>query len=288
MFILLLVTLSLADVYSPFKRTAVIQNRINTVRSETLGLREQIERFEQTERTHSNKLHYLYRDLKYATVVEDRTRLELEIEREQKLLHEARMSKVRVLREMRSTADKVTQPFRDNIVRGNKLERFVGVEDTGNYVEQRMRTQKMITKIASKLAKKYATIAASVAAKKSVKVATKKFKGDAEKIKEYVEKKATMAYTSTHSKIVQRIAAAFEKGYSLNVAETARAAIEKLVKKINMKETMIASTENLHKVTDKVLKSQIKQLKQAEVVKRRPIRQREQLKESEQAQQTEN
>nr|BAN41383.1 hypothetical protein, conserved [Entamoeba invadens] len=250
------------DIYSPFKRSCVIQNRINSVTAETKNLQMRIEIDEQQERNFMDTLFYLYRDLKYATLTEDRTRLELEIEGIQKKLHDVRTHKVDLLRDIRKSADKVTQPFRDNIARTNRIERHVGLEDSGNFVEERYKTQDSIKKITEALANKYASLAAKVEARNVVEKATKKFKNDAKKIKEYVEKKAEAAYKDIHAKVVKAINGATENGVvRSDVEAVAKTAIEGLVNTLEMKAAALPNIKVAEKLADKIVKTQLKGVK---------------------------
>nr|BAN40194.1 hypothetical protein, conserved [Entamoeba invadens] len=260
----LAITLAVAedDIYSPFKRSCVIQNRINSVTAETKNLQMRIEIDEQQERNFMDTLFYLYRDLKYATLTEDRTRLELEIEGIQKKLHDVRTHKVDLLRDIRKSADKVTQPFRDNIARTNRIERHVGLEDSGNFVEERYKTQDSIKKITEALANKYASLAAKVEAQNVVEKATKKFKNDAKKIKEYVEKKAEAAYKDIHAKVVKAINGATENGVvRSDVEAVAKTAIEGLVNTLEMKAAALPNIKVAEKLADKIVKTQLKGVK---------------------------
>nr|BAN40405.1 hypothetical protein, conserved [Entamoeba invadens] len=260
----LAITLAVAedDIYSPFKRSCVIQNRINSVTAETKNLQMGIEIDEQQERNFMDTLFYLYRDLKYATLTEDRTRLELEIEGIQKKLHDVRTHKVDLLRDIRKSADKVTQPFRDNIARTNRIERHVGLEDSGNFVEERYKTQDSIKKITEALANKYASLAAKVEAQNVVEKATKKFKNDAKKIKEYVEKKAEAAYKDIHAKVVKAINGATENGVvRSDVEAVAKTAIEGLVNTLEMKAAALPNIKVAEKLADKIVKTQLKGVK---------------------------
>nr|BAN40255.1 hypothetical protein, conserved [Entamoeba invadens] len=260
----LAITLAVAedDIYSPFKRSCVIQNRINSVTAETKNLQMRIEIDEQQERNFMDTLFYLYRDLKYATLTEDRTRLELEIEGIQKKLHDVRTHKVDLLRDIRKSADKVTQPFRDNIARTNRIERHVGLGDSGNFVEERYKTQDSIKKITEALANKYASLAAKVEAQNVVEKATKKFKNDAKKIKEYVEKKAEAAYKDIHAKVVKAINGATENGVvRSDVEAVAKTAIEGLVNTLEMKAAALPNIKVAEKLADKIVKTQLKGVK---------------------------
>jgi hypothetical protein len=262
---LLFIALATAeDIYSPFKRSCVIQKRINDITAQTKAIHNKIRADEQQERNLQDSLFYLYRDLKYATVAEDRARLEIEIEAIQKKLHEVRLHKVNLLRDIRKETDKINAPFRDNIARMNKIERHVGLEDEGNYVEERLKTQAAIKKITTQLANKYASIAAKVAAQESVAKAAKKFKNNNAKIQAYVAKKAESAYTSMHSKIVKAIAAAVEQGVARNNVETvAKTAIEYIISKLNMKVASHASVKDADKIARKIVSAQLKQIKKA-------------------------
>nr|BAN39798.1 hypothetical protein [Entamoeba histolytica] len=264
-FILLFIALATAeDIYSPFKRSCVIQNRINTITAQTKAIHNKIRADEQQERNLNNSLYYLYRDLKYATVAEDRARLELEIEAIQKKLHSVRIHKVNMLRDIRKETDKITAPFRDSIARSNKIERHVGLEDEGNFVDERLKTQATIKKVTSQLANKYATLAAKIAAQSDVAKAAKKFNNDAAKVQAFVAKKAEAAYTKVHSKIVKAISAAVENGVARNNVETvAKTAIEQIVDKLMMKVAAQPSVEAADKVAQNIVKSQLKQIKKA-------------------------
>jgi hypothetical protein len=260
---LLFIALATAeDIYSPFKRSCVIQKRINDITGKTKVIHNKIKADEQQERNLQDSLFYLYRDLKYATTAEDRARLELEIEAIQKKLHQVRLHKVNLLRDIRKETDKINAPFRDNIARTNKIERHVGLEDEGNYVEERMKTQALIKKITTQLANKYASVAAKVAAEKAVIKAAKKFKGDKAKVQAYVAKKAEKAYSAMHAKIVKAISLAVENGVSRNNVETvAKTAIEYIVGRLNLKVAQQAPVADADKIANKIVAGQAKNIK---------------------------
>jgi hypothetical protein len=260
---LLFIALATAeDIYSPFKRSCVIQNRINDITGKTKAIHNQIKADEQQERNLQDSLFYLYRDLKYATTAEDRARLELEIEAIQKKLHQVRLHKVNLLRDIRKETDKINAPFRDNIARSNKIERHVGLEDEGNYVEERMKTQALIKKVTTQLANKYASVAAKIAAEKAVLKAAKKFKGDKVKVQAFVAKKAEKAYSVMHAKIVKAIAAAVENGVSRNNVETvAKTAIEYIVNRLNLRVASQAPVADADKIAQKIVAGQVKNIK---------------------------
>jgi hypothetical protein len=260
---LLFIALATAeDIYSPFKRSCVIQKRINDITAETKAIHNKIKADEQQERNLQDSLFYLYRDLKYATVADDRAKLETEIEGIQKRLHEVRLHKVNLLRDIRKETDKINAPFRDNIARSNKIERHVGLEDEGNYVDERLKTQAAIKKITTKLANKYASIAAKVAAQESVAKAIKKYKKNNAKVQAYVAKKAEKAYTAMHAKIVKAIAAAVEGGVARSNVETvAKTAIEYIINKLNMKVASQASVDDADKIAHKIVSDQLKGVK---------------------------
>jgi hypothetical protein len=262
---LLFIALATAeDIYSPFKRSCVIQKRINDITAQTKAIHNKIRADEQQERNLQDSLFYLYRDLKYATVADDRARLEIEIEAIQKKLHEVRLHKVNLLRDIRKETDKINAPFRDNIARSNKIERHVGLEDEGNYVEERLKTQAAIKKITTQLANKYASIAAKVAAQEAVAKAVKKFKNNNAKVQAFVAKKAEKAYTAMHAKIVKAIAAAVEGGVARNNVETvAKTAIEYIINKLNLKVASHASTNDADKIARKIVAAQLKGIKKA-------------------------
>jgi len=168
------------------------------------------------------------------------------------------------LRDIRKETDKINAPFRDNIARSNKIERHVGLEDEGNYVEERLKTQAAIKKITTQLANKYASIAAKVAAQESVAKAVKKFKNNNAKVQEFVAKKAEKAYTAMHAKIVKAIAAAVEGGVARNNVETvAKTAIEYIISKLNLKVASHASTSDADKIARKIVAAQLKGIKKA-------------------------
>ena len=264
-FIILFIAIASAeDIYSPFKRSTIIQNRINSVSEETKKLHDKISADEQQERNLQDSLFYLYRDLKYATIAEDRQKLEEEIENIQKNLHEVRMHKVDLLREIRSASDKITAPFRDNIVRSNKIERHVGLEDEGNFVEERIKTQDAIKKITTKLANKYATLAAKIAAKSVVAKAALKFKNDNAKVQAFVAKKAEKAYSDVHAKVIKAIERAVENGVARSNVETvAKTAVERLANRLNMKALSLPTVAEADKVAQSIVKAQLKGKKAA-------------------------
>ncbi|KAL7716238.1 Uncharacterized protein QTN25_006234 [Entamoeba marina] len=257
--LLLIAFVSADDVYSPFKRSCVIQSRINSVNKETKKLNDEIDSDNQKIADLENTLQYFFRDLKYATTAEDRNKLEMEIESTQKKLHELRLHKVEVFRDMRRSTDKITNPFRDNIVRNNRVEGYVGLENSGNFVGERLKTQEAIKVISEKLATKYATLAAKIASKTALPSAQNKFKNNMKKIEEHVAKKAGKAYSEMYSKIVELINTAMKGGVSRkDVKDLAQSAIEEVVATLNKKYSSLPNTTVAEKIAKKIVKQQMK------------------------------
>jgi hypothetical protein len=223
LFVLLIIGCIAEDIYSPFKRTAVIQQRINQMYRSESDMEKSIKALEQQERDLTHKQDDLYKDMKYAVTASDRANMETQIEKIQKSVIELRKKKTELLRNLRRTSDRITQPFRDNIAREAGVDDRIGVENENTFIAERMRIQKKVAQVASKLGKKYAAVAAEIAALKAV---------EAKKKPADVQKETKEAYTKIYTLIVERVSKACEHVPANKVEETAEQSIAFIAEKL--------------------------------------------------------
>jgi len=234
LFILLVVSCIAEDIYSPFKRTAVVQKRINKMYQTEVDLEKKIKALEQQERELAERQDELYKDMKYAVTSKDRTNLETEIERIQKSTIELRQEKTELVRKLRRTSDKITQPFRDNIAREAGVDNRVGLENENSYIAERMRMQKKVAQVGTDLGKKYASIAAEIAALEAVQ--------EGKKVEE-IQKLAKDAYTKTYVEIVKTVNAACEDVPANRIMDVSENAIAELASDLIRKRALIPNNE---------------------------------------------
>ena len=255
--LLLLIAFAVADedIYSPFKRTRVIQDRINRIYLSEKKFKSNIDGLDEQERRMQKELEDLYNDMKYAASPRDRTKMETEIENIQKRLQKLRLTRVRVLRKMRRTSDKITAPFRDNIVREAKVEDYVGLENQNSFVDEKMRTQKEVVKTSVKLAKKYASLAAEIAAVEAAEKA-KASKVEAAKIEAVVSNKAQQEYSRVYKLIVKKINDKVSAGVARRqVKDVAEEAISDIVSQLVQKKALIPNVTPATVIAKRVVKA---------------------------------
>ena len=240
------------DIYSPFKRTAIIQGRINNIYLKEKKFERKMKSLEDQERKLQQELEDLYNDMKYAASPRDRKNMEIAIEKKQKQVQALRLAKVKIVRRMRRVSDKITAPFRDNLVRSTRTEDRVGLENDQTFVAEKLRTQKTIVKVSTKLAKKYAIIAAQVAAAKALAHAQAKNMGA--KTEAYVAAQSKAAYAATYKKIIKTINARVAAGVARKeVSDVAQEAIEPIANKLVQEKTLIPNTAIAEKIAKNVV-----------------------------------
>jgi len=234
LFILLVVSCIAEDIYSPFKRTAVVQKRINKMYKSETELEKKIKALEQQERELSERQEELYKDMKYAVTSTDRTNLETEIEKIQKSTIDLRKQKTELIRQLRRTSDKITQPFRDNIAREAGVDNRIGLENENSYVAERIRMQKKAAEVGTELGKKYASIAAEIAALEAVA---------AGKNVEEIQKLTKEAYTNTYVKVVKKVNKACEDVPANKISDVSENAIADLASNLIRQRALIPNNE---------------------------------------------
>jgi len=265
--VLLFVTLAVADIYSPFQRTRVIQGRINRMYKSEKTMDKILKRLEDRERYIEKKLADYYKDMKYAVTRSDRKKLEVSIERMQNSLQSLRKKEVEIKKRMRIVSDKITQPFRDNIARLTGIDDIIGLENEDTFVREKLRVQQKVVKVSTELARKYASLAAEIAALKGAE------KGD--KV-EVITKNSQNEYVKTYKLIVDKINKRVANGVVGNqVEDVCNEAIEQITTKLVQERALIPDNAELNKIvkalTSKIDKAVAKPVAKP-VVKKAPVK----------------
>jgi hypothetical protein len=202
---LLFVCFAFADeFYSPYQHGRTISRRLRTIEKSNIRSEKELLRLEERERKTLNTLQVLYDDMKIAVSQRDRIDIEKAVERRQKALNKIRSLKRVVLRKMRHMADKIAQPYRDEMVRKTRTEERLGYDYNSHIRREIAETHEAITKETMELAKKYATMASEVAVAK-VQEKLSKNGDDLSKAKVELEKAAQKEYIQVYKKIVNTI-----------------------------------------------------------------------------------
>jgi hypothetical protein len=202
---LLFICFAFADeFYSPYQHGSTINKRLRTIEKSNRRSEKQLLRLEERERRTLNTLQVLYDDMKIAVSQRDRIDIEKAVERNQKVLNKIRRQKRVVLRKMRHMADKIAQPYRDEMVRKTRTEERLGYDYNSHIRREIAETHEALTKETMELAKKYATMASEVAVAK-VQEELSKSGSDLSKAKTKLEEAAQKEYIKTYKKIVNTI-----------------------------------------------------------------------------------
>jgi hypothetical protein len=241
---LLFVALAVADIYSPFQRTKVIQGRINKMFRSEKSMDKYLKKLEDRERAVEKKLADYYKDMKYAVSRSDRRKLEVAIEKMQTSLQNLRKKEVSVKKKMRIESDKITQPFRDNIARMTGIDEVIGLENEDSFIREKLRVQNKVVKFSTELAKKYASLAAEIAALKG-----------AEKNKKVADitKESQQEYVKTYKAIISLINKRVANGVSGGqVEDVCQEAIEPIVNRLIHERALIPNADELEKTVQSI------------------------------------
>jgi len=202
---LLFICFAFADeFYSPYQHGRTISRRLRRIEKSNIRSEKELLRLEERERRTLNTLQVLYDDMKIAVSQRDRIDIEKAVERHQKALNKIRSQKRVVLRKMRHMADKIAQPYRDEMVRKTRTEERLGYDYNSHIRREIAETHEALTKETMELAKKYATMASEVAVAK-VQEELSKSGSDLSKAKTKLEDAAQKEYIKTYKKIVNTI-----------------------------------------------------------------------------------
>jgi len=202
---LLFICFAFADeFYSPYQHGRTISRRLRRIEKSNIRSEKELLRLEERERRTLNTLQVLYDDMKIAVSQRDRIDIEKAVERHQKALNKIRSQKRVVLRKMRHMADKIAQPYRDEMVRKTRTEERLGYDYNSHIRREIAETHEALTKETMELAKKYATMASEVAVAKVQEQLSKKG-DDLSKAKTKLEEAAQKEYIKAYKKIVNTI-----------------------------------------------------------------------------------
>jgi hypothetical protein len=240
---LLFICFAFADeFYSPYQHGRTISRRLKTIEKSNIRSEKELLRLEERERRTLNTLQVLYDDMKIAVSQRDRIDIEKAVERRQKALNKIRAEKRVVLRKMRHMADKIAQPYRDEMVRKTRTEERLGYDYNSHIRREIADTHEALTKETMELAKKYATLASEVAVAK-VQEQLSKSGDDLSKAKEQLEQAAQKEYIQVYKKIVNTINEATLNGVDQkDVKMVCYSAIQDYAQKIENEHLLLVSS----------------------------------------------